>query len=264
MDFSKELYEAKKIAIIAGKKILEIYRGQKYKVYTKEDNSPVTEADLAADKIIISRLKEAFPSYSILSEESEDDLSRLENDYCWIIDPIDGTKEFVNRNGEFTVNIALVYKHEVVVGVIYAPVLDELYYGEKGKGSYVVKDREYKRLKVSDRTGKINLAISKSHKSKADEELIEKYKDNIAKVYQVGSTLKGCFTAKGIIDVVYKAVSYTKEWDIAAMQLIVEEAGAIMRDTKHNKIIYNREFVVNEHGYYIVNRKENVFWEQLQ
>ena len=109
--------------------ILEIYNSDNLGVEIKEDNSPVTKADKAADKKIREILSEAFPLYSMLTEESVDDKSRLNNDYVWIVDPIDGTKDFVAKNGEFSVNIGLSYKHKAVLGVILIPVTGEIYYG---------------------------------------------------------------------------------------------------------------------------------------
>lgn len=258
MNFSKELYEAKKIAITAGKKVMEIYRTD-FSVDYKEDESPVTKADLAANDIIIDRLTSMFPDYAFLSEESNDDIKRLENDYCFIIDPIDGTKEFVNKTGEFTINIALAYKQEIVMGVIYAPVLDELYYAEKGKGAFKVKDQEHVKLVVSTRTGNLRVAESRSHKTEKGKQLYKENSDKIEKLYEVGSTLKGCFLASGKIEAFYKFGMGTKEWDIAAMSIVVEEAGGVFRDLSHKLIKYNKEDVYNRNGYYAINNEVNGF-----
>ena len=140
MDLTKELTIAKELAIKAGKEILIIYDSDDFQITNKSENnyaSPLTKADLKANEIIVTKLRKEFPSYAILTEEEKDDKIRLNNDYVWIIDPIDGTKEFIKKNGEFTVNIALVYKNEVVLGVIYVPVSEELYYATKNNGSYL-------------------------------------------------------------------------------------------------------------------------------
>ncbi|QVK17858.1 3'(2'),5'-bisphosphate nucleotidase CysQ [Mycoplasmatota bacterium] len=258
MDFSKELYEAKKAAIIAGKKVMEIYRTD-FKIDYKEDESPVTQADLMANEIIISHLKQAFPTYAFLSEESADDVSRLDNDLCFIIDPIDGTKEFVNKTGEFTINIALAYKQEIVMGVIYAPVLEELFYAEIGKGAFKVKERECTQLFVSDRKDHLRVAESRSHKSEKVQRLYDENKDIIEKYYEVGSTLKGCFLASAKLEAFYKFGLGTKEWDIAAMDIVITEAGGIFRDLNHNKYQYNKKDVYNKYGYYAINKEENLF-----
>ena len=119
----------KQLAVLSGKKIKEVYDEEKLfgQVEYKTDHSPLTKADKLANEIIVKGLREAFPNYSILSEEEKDNLDRLHNDYCFIVDPLDGTKEFIKRNGQFTVNIALAYKHRSVIGVIYVPVTGELY-----------------------------------------------------------------------------------------------------------------------------------------
>ena len=103
----------------------------------KTDHSPLTKADKLANEIIVKGLREAFPNYSILSEEEKDNRDRLRNDYCFIVDPLDSTKEFIKRNGQLTVNIALAYKHRSIICVIYVPVTGELYYAQKGKGSFL-------------------------------------------------------------------------------------------------------------------------------
>lgn len=258
MNYEKELKEMKVAALRAGEKIMEIYESG-FSVNFKADHSPITAADIAANKIILDHLKDKFPTYAFLSEETEDDLSRLTNDYCFIIDPIDGTKEFVNKNGEFTVNIALAYKNKVVVGVIYAPVLDELFYAVKGEGSYCVKDNKVTRLKVSDRRDNIIMTQSRSHLSKEQEALYEKYKERIDRVQTIGSSLKGCYIAKGEIDAFYRFGMGTKEYDIAAMVLIVEEAGGIVRQLDHSEFEFNREDIYNRKGYYILNHIDNLF-----
>lgn len=258
MDFSKELYEAKKAAITAGKKIMEIYRTD-FLVDYKEDESPVTQADLQANEIILNHLKEKFPNYAYLSEESVDDISRLNNDYCFIIDPIDGTTEFVGKTGEFTVNIALAYKNEVVMGVVYAPVLDEVYYAEVNKGAYVAKEGNHAKLHVSDRLNNLRLAESRSHKSDKVKQLYNENIDKIEKMYEVGSTLKGCFLASGKIEAFYKFGLGTKEWDIATMDIIIHEAGGIFRDMNHERFKYNKKDVYNRNGYYAVNCEDNIF-----
>ncbi len=258
MDFSKELYEAKKIAIIAGKKVMDIYRTD-FLVDYKQDESPVTKADLLANDIIINRLHEVFPHYAYLSEESADDFARLNNDFCFIIDPIDGTKEFVNKTGEFTINIALAYKQDIVMGVIYAPVLEELYYAELNKGCYRVKDGEITKLSVSDRTDKLRVVESRSHKSEKVKRLYEENFARIEKAYELGSTLKGCLLAGGKLEAFYKFGLGTKEWDIAAMDIIIHEAGGIFRDLNHQRFKYNKEDVYNKHGYYALNKECNIF-----
>ena len=138
---------AKGAAVAAGEKIMEFYQKESTVQY-KSDSSPVTAADQAANNIITQTLTNYFPQHAILSEESQDDGRRLENDWCWIIDPLDGTKEFIHGNGEFTVNIALTFRHRVVLGVIAVPVSKELYYAVQGEGAYVEKNGQVEKLCV--------------------------------------------------------------------------------------------------------------------
>ncbi len=179
MDLLKELILAKKLALKAGAKIMEIYESDNIEVSTKYEEgytSPLTQADTAANKIIVTGLRQEFPEYSLLTEEETDDKKRLENDYVWIIDPLDGTKEFVNRNDEFTVNIALVHKREPILGVIYVPVKGEMFYATKGNGAYYEKNNSLKKINVSEKEKieEMILVQSKSH-SGEKEAAIRKY-----------------------------------------------------------------------------------------
>ena len=132
----KEVLEClKKLAVDAGKIIMEVYETD-FEVDYKEDESPLTMADRRANDCIVKGLMEQFPDYAVLSEEMKDDKARRQKDYCFIVDPLDGTKEFVKRNGQFTVNIALVYKQNPVVGVIYVPVTGDLYFASAGEGAF--------------------------------------------------------------------------------------------------------------------------------
>lgn len=250
-----------KTAVIAGEKILTIYESTKRKAYIdKEDGSPLTEADTLANNIIVGFLQKEYPEYSILSEETADNLERLNNDFCFLVDPLDGTKEFIKGNGEFTVNIALIEKGSPIIGMIYAPFINKLYYASKGNGAYV-KDYnkgEVKRLRVSDRLDNLVWIGSKSHSGKKEEILIEDKRGLIKDIRSAGSSLKGCLVAEGIADVYYR-FGLTCEWDTAAMQCIVEEAGGIFRQMDGSPMTYNRENTLNEKGFYIVNRNENIW-----
>ena len=254
--WEKELKEA----IFAGKKameaILKIYH-EGFDVEIKEDNSPVTKADKTADNIIREHLHKMFPEYAFLTEESTDDLSRLNNDYVWIVDPVDGTKDFVARDGGFTTNIALAYKHEAVVGVVVVPLTGEIYYAAKGMGAFYRKDGVTKRIHVNDKLDNLIVYKSVFHSKPNEEEMYEKHKDKIAKIEKWGSALKPCRIAQGLGELSYRLSDGTKEWDTAASQVIVEQAGGIFLDTKGQRIMYNREDVYNRIGYVICNRIEN-------
>lgn len=257
--YQKELELAKELAVKAGKVIMKIYETD-FDVEIKGDNSPLTTADKNANDVIVKKLKEKFPSYAILSEEIKDDKKRMKNEYCFIVDPLDGTKEFVKRSGEFTVNIALAVNNRVVMGVIYVPVTKELYFAEIETGSYYenLKTKEKIKLAVSDKLEKLVIVGSKSHSSEKERSLIEKNKELIEKSVSAGSSLKGCMVAKGEADVYYR-FGLTCEWDTAAMQCVVEQAGGILRQMDNTKMLYNRDNTLNEKGFYIVNREENIW-----
>ncbi|MBR0294804.1 MAG: 3'(2'),5'-bisphosphate nucleotidase CysQ [Bacilli bacterium] len=258
MMWEKELNAALEAGLKAKEKIMEIYQ-KGFDVEIKEDNSPVTIADKSADAIIREVLHKHFPSHAFLTEESEDDLSRLDNDYVWIVDPVDGTKDFVARDGGFTTNIALAYKHELVVGVVVVPVTGEIYYAMKGVGSfYRNPDGKEEIIHVNDKVDNLTCLRSVFHFNENEAKLIEKHKDKITKVEKFGSSLKPCRIAHGKAEITYRLSAGTKEWDTAACQIIVEEAGGLFIEPDGNRITYNRKDVYNRKGYIVVNRKENI------
>ena len=257
MSWEKELNVAKSAAIEAGKRILAIYNENDGEVTYKEDNSPLTRADRASNAYIVEVLRREFPDYAILSEEEQDDRERLKNDLCFVVDPLDGTKEYVKRNGQFTVNIALAYQGRSVMGVIQVPVSGDLYFAAEGQGSwYQPAGGEPQRLHVSENTdhGSLRAVASSSHGSPEMDRLIEKYQ--IKDLVKIGSSLKGCLVAKGEADIYFRH-NPTMEWDTAAMQIIVEEAGGIFRQMDDTEMRYNREDSRNSKGFYAINRAEN-------
>ncbi|MCH3909062.1 MAG: 3'(2'),5'-bisphosphate nucleotidase CysQ [Bacilli bacterium] len=256
--WEKELKSMIKAAYDAEVKIKEVY-SKPFEVEIKSDNSPVTAADKGADSMIRKELHESFPSYAFLTEESKDDKSRLLNDYVFIVDPVDGTKEFVSRNGEFCTNIALSYKHEIVVGVINIPMQNVLYYAVKGEGAYKLeRGGTPVRIHVDDKTDAFTVLRSKSFFTEGEKILIEKHKDKIARVISKGAALKFCEIAEGKAELSYRESPGTKEWDIAAGQIIIMEAGGYI--LKHDGSVYtfNRDDVYNHDPYVLVNRKENI------
>ena len=254
--FEKELEAAIEAGVKAIEGILKIYNSN-FDVEIKEDDSPVTLADKNADKVIREVLHKAFPTYAFLTEESNDDRARLENDYVWIVDPVDGTKDFVARDGGFTTNIALAYKHEAVVGVVVVPLTGEVYYAAKGLGTFYRHNGVTKRIHVNDKLDNLTVYKSVFHSKPEEEALIQKYSDKITKVEKWGSALKPCRIAQGLGELTYRLSDGTKEWDTAASQVIVEQAGGVFLDTNKKRIMYNREDVYNRDGYVICNRIEN-------
>jgi len=258
MDINIALTLSKKLAVAAGLKIMEIYN-QDFDVEYKEDTSPLTLADKTANDIILAGLRARFPDTAYLSEEEKDNKERLLATYCFIIDPLDGTKEFVKKNGEFTVNIALVKNGKPVMGVIYAPYLKDLYYASVDDGAYYkAYGEDPVSICVTNEITDLLLVGSKSHRSEKLDVLINKNSDKIADLVSCGSSLKGCMVARGQADIYYR-FGLTCEWDTCAMQCICECAGAIVMQMDRTRLNYNRENILNEKGFFIVNKPENIF-----
>ena len=240
------------IAIDAGKEILKIYK-KNFNVDLKEDNSPITEADINSNNLIKKRLIEIEKNIPILTEESLGnwETRRVWKKY-WLIDPLDGTKEFVNRNGEFTVNISLIENNLPIFGVIYAPEKSLLYYGIKNNGSYklITQDNintlsEFTKIKINNNiTSNIKIIGSRSHSNKDFQIWVEKNFSQY-ELISIGSSLKFCFLAEGTADI-YPRLGPTSEWDIAAGHIILEEAGGKLKSFDNTDILYNtKENIIN-------------------
>jgi 3'(2'), 5'-bisphosphate nucleotidase len=223
----------------AGDAILEVYNTD-FDVERKADNSPLTAADLAAHKTIVSALQGLTPDIPLLSEESAKIPfdTRSQWSRYWLIDPLDGTREFVKRNGEFTVNIALIENHQPTLGVVYAPVLDNLYYGVNGSGAWKQEQGgKPEPIKVaSQRRAPTMVAGSRSH---AGDSLI-KYLHNLGDhdLVSMGSSLKLCLVAEGKADL-YPRLGPTSEWDTAAAHAVVEAAGGQVTTLDMQPLRYN-------------------------
>lgn len=236
------------IAKRAGQAIMEVY-AQDIAVQRKADNSPLTQADIAAHSIIEARLSELIPELPVLSEESAaiPFATRKQWDRYWLVDPLDGTREFIKRNGEFTVNIALIERHQPVMGVVFAPAMDVLFYAAKGEGAY----RQYGQLapqlihaRALDIT-RITVAGSRSH---ADETL-SRFLDHLGPhtLVSIGSSLKICMVAEGCADI-YPRLGPTSEWDTAAAQCVLQEAGGKLVEMNGHAFQYNlKESLLNPH-----------------
>jgi 3'(2'), 5'-bisphosphate nucleotidase len=238
------------IAVNAGNAILEIYQ-QDFSVETKNDNSPLTLADKNANDVIIKGLKELDTSIPIISEETRltDYSVRKEWKRCWMVDPLDGTKEFIKKNGEFTVNIALVEDGVPVLGVVHVPAQQITYYAEKGKGCFKIENGETSLLKIRKlaEDGVLKIVGSRSHQTPELLEYVEQQKMNFPNVDFVaaGSSLKFCLLAEGKADV-YPRLGPTMEWDTCAGQIVAAEAGAkVVRFDDGQPLLYNRENLLN-------------------
>ncbi|MFW6378831.1 MAG: 3'(2'),5'-bisphosphate nucleotidase CysQ family protein [Nanoarchaeota archaeon] len=242
MEFESELA----IAIDVVKDACELIRSwyarlSEEDISYKDDDSPLTRADTEANDHIVSELSSVFPRDGILSEETVDSSDRLENPRVWVIDPLDGTKEFIKKNGEFTVNVALVRDGQPVVGVIGVPAKHQLYYAVKGEGSFCIDaSGESTRLSVSSvsKPSSMRLAKSRSHATDDLKRLISLL--DISEVIASGSSVKGCLVASGDADA-YVRLGDTHEWDICAMHLIVSEAGGVLTDLSGRIVLYNKE-----------------------
>jgi len=253
---SELIEEIKIIAEEAGKKILEIYDTD-FSVENKEDNSPLTAADMAAHNIICQALKKLTPNTPLLSEESSDIsfAQRQSWNQYWLIDPLDGTREFVKRNGEFSVNIALIEKQKSILGVIHIPVSGITYYASLNNGAYK-HDPEQAPVRISARkTNQDNITIagSRSHGNQQQRDFIEKL--NNPEILAIGSSLKFCLVAEGLADI-YPRFGPTSEWDSAAAQCIVEESGAIVVDTHFKTLKYNTKDSLLNPSFLVIADKE--------
>jgi 3'(2'), 5'-bisphosphate nucleotidase len=242
IDSSEFLPSVINIAEQAAKEILEIYQSD-FSVESKDDNSPLTAADMAAHKIIIAGLNELTPDIPVLSEESASIpfATRRNWERYWLVDPLDGTREFVKRNDEFTVNIALIDNHQPILGVVYVPVTQLCYYSYSGQGAYKqVKGQAAKRINTKTTTGKtFTVAGSRSHGSEQQQAFFAAL-GNEVKVIAIGSSLKLCLVAEGQVDI-YPRFGPTSEWDTAAAHAIVIEAGGAVTDNALNPLEYNKK-----------------------
>jgi 3'(2'), 5'-bisphosphate nucleotidase len=233
------LQRAVTVAREAGREILAIY-AQDFSVEHKDDRSPLTAADMAAHHAILDGLQALTPGVPILSEEEADVPygERATWRRYWLVDPLDGTREFIKRNGEFTVNIALIEDHEPVLGVIHVPVGDVCYFAARGAGALRQGLGEATReIHASPWAGgHITIAGSRSHRDPRFDRFLAQFDDYT--VVSMGSSLKSCLVAEGRADV-YLRLGPTSEWDTAAAQCIVEEAGGVMLDTALQPLRYN-------------------------
>jgi len=247
------------IAKAAGDKILEIYNKESFNHQLKIDNSPLTEADIAAHNLIQQRLEMITPTIPILSEESSTIPwnKRKKWECYWLVDPLDGTKEFIKKNGEFTVNIALIYKHEPILGVVHAPVLNETWIGEQGKPSKKTEKGNTRVIKVKPhKQGEVYKVVgSRSHAGDSLNEFlkeIEKYE-----LVSMGSSIKLCLVAEGKAHI-YPRFGLTSEWDTAAAHAVVNSAGGevVNNETKMPLKYNTKDSLLNP--YFIVQEKLDI------
>ena len=245
-----ELDIAIKAAQEASDIILEIYQ-KDYNTFTKKDDSPVTDADLQSNRIINKILSDT--KYSILSEEDTDDQSRLSKDMIWIVDPLDGTSDFIDKTGEFTVMIALIQNRKPILGVIAWPTEKTLFVAQKNCGAFRYSNDKWDKISVTkiNELPKCRTVGSRHHLSNKEKDFIQKI--GIEDFSSIGSSLKVGKISSGEAEAYITTTNKMKEWDTAASHCIISEAGGKMTDMLGNELTYNNKNVHHENGILVTN-----------
>ena len=249
------------VAREAGAAILQVYGDEDFGVQTKSDDSPLTRADLAAHNIIVEGLQKRAPGIPVLSEES-DSISFAERsswDQYFLVDPLDGTKEFINRNGEFTVNIALIEEGVPMRGVVFVPVKDVMYIGDQHEGIATVTRAGATgsiRVRKLDRAS-LTVVASRRHGGEALEACLNVLREHFVSIdtTNMGSSLKLCLIAEGEADL-YPRLAPTSEWDTAAAQAVVEAAGGKVVDVELKELRYNTKDNILNPFFYVIGDTE--------
>ena len=246
MDYEKLEIVMRRLALEAGDKIMEIYQSPDFEVKTKSDASPVTEADEAADALISAGLRAAFPDEALVTEEQATSHAQSVKTFL-VVDPLDGTKEFVQRRGDFTVNIAYVLDGSPVRGIVYAPAKERLFYTDKG-GNAVEEIGPFNKSTPGEKrslrvarpdNGSLMVVASKSHRDQATDDYISKY--SVKDMRSAGSSLKFCLVATGEADI-YPRLGRTMEWDTAAGHAVLVGAGGdVVRFDSHQPLRYGKD-----------------------
>ncbi len=242
----------------AGDAILQVYQHE-FHVEQKADHSPLTEADLASHRVICEGLARLTPEIPILSEESAQIpfATRRQWQRYWLVDPLDGTKEFVKRNGEFTVNIALIDHHQPLLGVVHVPVSDTTYHGHSGSGAWCIQQGENRAIQVApQRQQPLRVVGSRSHAGVELQRFLDHVGDH--QLLSMGSSLKLCLVAAGEADI-YPRLGPTSEWDTAAAHAIVLAAGGEVTNLQLQPLRYNtKDSLLNPH--FLVFGDRQVDW----
>lgn len=258
MKYEAQLRDAIEVARKAMVVILKYYH-ETFHIEIKSDNSPVTDADQSSNKLIFEELSRKYPDYGFLTEEMADSPSRLKKDYVWIIDPLDGTKDFITHDDQFCINIALAYKGTPIVGVVAIPVTGEIFYAVIHEGSYYLASGEVEgmRIYVNSKTDHLIQLTSVHHETDEEVKIFNANRDRIEKLDKVGSAIKACLIAKGEAEISFRYGSGSKEWDTCAPQIVLTEAGGVFITSKFDPITYNKEDVYNRDGFFMLNTMKN-------
>lgn len=235
------------IATNAGKRILEVYNSRDFVIDVKADDSPLTQADLASHHYIVSSLQALTPAIPILSEESQTIAYEERKHWSsfWLVDPLDGTKEFIKRNGEFTVNIALIEGTSPVMSVVHVPVQNLSYWALKGRGAFKRQGAKDTAITVSTEVSVLKVVASRSHAGVETTAFLDSLaRDYAIEVVSKGSSLKLCQVAEAAADL-YPRLGPTMEWDTAAAQCIVEQAGGQVTTLEAKPLSYNKASLLN-------------------
>ena len=265
-DLDQLLEIAKETAQEAGKEVLKIYNSGHYDSYSKDDESPVTSADYKANDIISKALTKHSPDIPIMSEETNngDLAARKDWPHYWLIDPIDGTQEFIAGSGDFAVNIALISHNEPVIGVIYGPVNDTLYYARKGHGAFKQADGETKNISVRkfDDPSTDSVVIAISRRQSRDRLLSKMSEQRTYETKPLGScSLKSCIIAEGKADL-YLRLGVTGEWDTGAPQCIIAEAGGKILAANFEPLTYNQRNTLTNPDFVVLG-DQRVDWRSI-
>lgn len=253
----KDILEIRKIVLKAGEAILQVYHSAEIEQERKADNSPVTEADLKADAIIYEGLRALFPSQKIVTEERKDS-HNIQDESFFLVDPLDGTKEFIKRRGEFTVNIAWVHRGIPEFGMVYAPVLERLFYTKSAKAYEEIAPFSQTQIgeiqnieTAQSENNALRIVASQSHRGQETDDYIKKYPH--AQIRSAGSSLKFCLIATGEADL-YPRLGPTMEWDTAAADAIVRASGGEVLDfDSHEPLVYGKPDYRN--GFFLARSK---------
>ncbi|CDT77373.1 3'(2'),5'-bisphosphate nucleotidase cysQ [Vibrio coralliirubri] len=267
-DLSHLLPSVIEIARSAGQLILEIYEKKDYEEFIKSDDTPVTSADLAAHKLILKKLSELTPDIPVLSEEDADISleQRSQWDRYWLVDPLDGTQEFIARSGDFATIIALIEHNKPVMGVVYAPVSGVSYYAYSGKGAWKIPDLNDSVKIKTHRHERPNQSIAMAISRRQD---INRITSRMSSAWNydlvpLGSAaLKACLVAEGAVDC-YLRLGPTGEWDTAATQCIVEEAGGRILSTQLEPLSYNERETLENPNFIVLGDADLPWAEILQ
>ena len=237
-------------AMKAGKAVIEVYKNN-FSYQVKDDNSPITEADIKSNGIIQETL--SITNIPILSEENVDDLVRLKHEKIWIVDPLDGTSDFVEKTGEFTIMISLVQSSKPILGVIYWPTEDKLYVAQKNKGAYELFSGHWKKLNVNNISNleKCHAVISRHHLSESDKKFIKKI--NLLEFNQKGSSLKVLDICSVEAEVYLTTTNKIKQWDTCASYCLISESGGKITSMYGEDLEFNTELINHENGLLVTN-----------